>query len=585
MARRGLSVLCFIVLVALATEGAASAAVVSTTRLSVQADAIEGLSSARLVRDWEGEISLLPIGPREFSITAQHLQGTLYQTTERYIVTPNGVRVADGERSTEPVPLDLRRATFAPVSTDASFVVSFPPSETHSQMELLGGLSDLVLEPATFRLFPTIDPSPGGTALEHRSYETDGPRLKAQGLGMSLYDGPIEIFSWSTRLSGDESDGHAASFESGETSEADPVVAAAPPRAVVTLHHFAGNVTNLAIDGVGNGLAYWAREFTPWGAVDVVAKNADGWIEGPAGHIDVDAADVRVAGEPVGVTLAAPQPDDEMRISMAGDDRFSHIFVDGRRVESAPDPGLPTGTVAATTVGALLAGLGAILFHFKLAPLITGFGRRRKDEPAPPRVNPTLRNETRRRIMEVIQERPGVQQFHVWKRIGGAFGVTLRGLDLLERAGLVRSFKHGKSRHYYENDPKFTAGAVQVFAAMATRTLGETLNVIHERAPISQKELAQALGITVSTLSGRLARLERDGMIVRERRGGLNLYSMTPAASSFHAGSATNPPASGFHFPTTASPALTSPTPPVADLSSAPALRARSAGDGAPTSF
>ena len=179
-----------------------------------------------------------------------------------------------------------------------------------------------------------------------------------------------------------------------------------------------------------------------------------------------------------------------------------------------------------------MAGRGPIGSHD--APAASTFSATRalgllrrpaRREPEPSLVR-TLRNDTRRRILRIIQSRPGIQPFHIWKEARGAMGVTLRGLQTLEKAGLVRSLKIGRTRHYYENSPRHRGSELEVMAILQLRTVRETMQALRQLGEGTQKQVADLLGLSISTASERLAALQRLEFVRLSRSGGVIKYTL-----------------------------------------------------------
>jgi predicted transcriptional regulator len=514
----------FLVLVALVPECVGAA----TSAVDLTASRLDGLRSVEQAVTWSVEMTL-PDDAEDvtFLLEVEDLDGTLFTRTENYIRTPFG-RITDGNGNTHPRRLRLQNATLHDIAADASFLIRLPTSEpVDVPATLVGGWSAATPEPSEFRLFPTIDaadPATGIGAPAHRSYQTDGGRIRSSGLGIESYGGPIEFFAWSAELSGDNGRGRRESFASG-SSATDEVGGLDGPREVHVYHHFVGTARGLSVSADGRPIAYWTKEATLVGPMDLLATDADGRIVSGAANVPFESALVRVAGENMALSMVAPAAGLGHSMAVHAEGTFDHMSVDGKQIALGPGDGASGATAAAgMTVAALLAALVAGAFHFKFATFFPAFAKQRPGRERLKGAPDALENKTRKRIHRLIAERPGVQPFHVWKQIGGAFGVTLRGLELLERVGLVRSVKQGKNRHYYRNTPEFTPRITEVLAVLARRNLAQTFQTLRDRGPMTQKELSNDLRVGVPTLSVRLSKLSRYGLVVCERRGGRKHY-------------------------------------------------------------
>lgn len=174
-------------------------------------------------------------------------------------------------------------------------------------------------------------------------------------------------------------------------------------------------------------------------------------------------------------------------------------------------------------VASLVGILSWAAYRFRYLFLFPGLLRRVHNGSGPGLVE-ALTNPTRRRIFKLIQVRPGIQPYHVWQDVGGAFGVTLRALYVLERTGLVRSVKSGRNRHYFENSARFQSQNLGVLSLLSSRTIGDTYRLLIRKKVATQREIAAELGISIPTASLRLSRMKQAGLITVSRANGNLLF-------------------------------------------------------------
>jgi predicted transcriptional regulator len=178
---------------------------------------------------------------------------------------------------------------------------------------------------------------------------------------------------------------------------------------------------------------------------------------------------------------------------------------------------LPAGTraaqlVAASGVGAavaMAAGVLALLPAARgaaLAPFVALYSRVADRE--------ALAQETRRRIHDVIAASPGVGQAQLLRRAGVGAGALTRHLRVLERAGLVVVRRRGTRRALY---PSHHPDAR--VPHRATSDAQERVLAALSPAPLTQRELAERLGLSQQGVSHHVRRLERLGL-VRALAGG-----------------------------------------------------------------
>lgn len=151
-------------------------------------------------------------------------------------------------------------------------------------------------------------------------------------------------------------------------------------------------------------------------------------------------------------------------------------------------------------------------------------GSRRLGQYQQSRAAVALRNPARLRIYRLVQSRPGIQPYHIWKEVGGAFGVTLRALYVIEKLGLVKVVRGGRAKHYFENSPEYSDDKARVLAAISNRRIKAVLDALQGRGPISQAEISKRLGVSVATVSKRLAKMRGAGLVDVVRANGVNLY-------------------------------------------------------------
>lgn len=182
------------------------------------------------------------------------------------------------------------------------------------------------------------------------------------------------------------------------------------------------------------------------------------------------------------------------------------------------DPSAPwTMPDAATTAAGAVLVVVVVLAAFRVLQAVAAvhlFSRRTRVEGWDAFVGRTLQKRRRRITYELILSRPGIQPFHVWKALGGAFGNTLRSLERLEAVGFVRSIKIGGFRHYFPK-PQGNEPLDPLAAFLARRTVRETLDFLKGRAPVSLAETSRGLGVAPATAHERLQRLVASGLAER----------------------------------------------------------------------
>lgn len=127
-----------------------------------------------------------------------------------------------------------------------------------------------------------------------------------------------------------------------------------------------------------------------------------------------------------------------------------------------------------------------------------------------------LDNEHRDKVYQLIRATPGLGVSEIAERTGFGWGTTVYHLDRLERAKFVTSERSGLHRCYYPvgevaKDDRKVIGALK---SDTTRSIAELLVA---RPGVTQSELCDALGMSASAASKQITKLEKSGLVRRER--------------------------------------------------------------------
>lgn len=128
-------------------------------------------------------------------------------------------------------------------------------------------------------------------------------------------------------------------------------------------------------------------------------------------------------------------------------------------------------------------------------------------------------------ILAVVMSTPGIHLRSVERETSLPLGQVLYHLDRLERMGLLVSARDAGFRRYYPARD-VGRGEKRYLAALRTEAQRHAILALLERPRMTHKELQDALGVAGSTLSFHLQRLLAAGVLLRERRGAANLYSV-----------------------------------------------------------
>ena len=125
-----------------------------------------------------------------------------------------------------------------------------------------------------------------------------------------------------------------------------------------------------------------------------------------------------------------------------------------------------------------------------------------------------LEHKTRERIHQMILDQPGIHYTALKAATGLNAGALVHHLRTLERHGLATSRREGILRRFYPVGQRLPPAP----AVPLTPTQARILELL-EREPMTQRQLAEALGITQQGVSYHVKTLERKGQLLLDRDG------------------------------------------------------------------
>ena len=123
-----------------------------------------------------------------------------------------------------------------------------------------------------------------------------------------------------------------------------------------------------------------------------------------------------------------------------------------------------------------------------------------------------IKTEIRVRILDFIQQNPGVHFRELGRQLKINRGTLHYHLQVLERFRMISSEKTGKFTVYYPN----SENPHEVYPG---ETAGKILCYLREAGVATQKEIAANLSISPSTVSYHLKNLRKAGLITLDKRG------------------------------------------------------------------
>lgn len=129
-------------------------------------------------------------------------------------------------------------------------------------------------------------------------------------------------------------------------------------------------------------------------------------------------------------------------------------------------------------------------------------------------IAPSLAPDTRRRILELLTECPGLHLREIARRLEVPIGTALHHLDRLHSAGQLVPRRDGRYKRFF---PPATVDR-RDRDAISTLRRATPLRIVHAllaEGPLTQRQLVERLALSRSTLSPQLARLTLNGLLVR----------------------------------------------------------------------
>jgi DNA-binding transcriptional ArsR family regulator len=217
----------------------------------------------------------------------------------------------------------------------------------------------------------------------------------------------------------------------------------------------------------------------------------------------------------------APRPfaEDAAPPAPAGGEQLGLAYVPSPDPDPGPDPGV--ATLMATTPEALAAApamvhvaVGITAAFVALARLFSRFGR--KD---------VLESEPRERIHDLLVAGPGATVSDLAAATGLSRGAVAHHCRMLERHGLLTSRLDGASLRL------FVAGGPRLpdEAPPPTPAGRRVLDLLREKGPLTQAEVAAHLGVTPQAVSYHLLRLRRDARVEAQREDGERRWAVAGA--------------------------------------------------------
>lgn len=142
---------------------------------------------------------------------------------------------------------------------------------------------------------------------------------------------------------------------------------------------------------------------------------------------------------------------------------------------------------------------------------IAGFSRINDDE--------LLDHPVRSKIFSTIQQHPGIHASQLAREVGVGWGTVSHHLDKLDRAKMVTTRKVNNQKCFFEQGGTISRQDMEAASAIKGDTAGAIAGFVHANPMTSQKDMAEALGISAALASFHVKKLTNLGVLDKMRHG------------------------------------------------------------------
>ena len=178
---------------------------------------------------------------------------------------------------------------------------------------------------------------------------------------------------------------------------------------------------------------------------------------------------------------------------------------------------------AGLLAGATLAALAALTWvwpHLKKLAVLGLYAHIGRAE--------ALENQVRERVFALIKAEPGIHASDLAAKAGVSWGTATYHLDVLSQCGMIVAHKDGRYRRYFANG---CPGDKDVQSILRNARSAAVRDLVALRPGLSQRDLSEAAGMSPQALHWHLVRLERAGLVRREREGRIVRHFVSQGAA------------------------------------------------------
>jgi predicted transcriptional regulator len=137
-----------------------------------------------------------------------------------------------------------------------------------------------------------------------------------------------------------------------------------------------------------------------------------------------------------------------------------------------------------------------------------------------------LELETRKRIYEQIKRSPGIHFRELERRLKVVVGNLQYHLQYLEKKNLIRASNDEDYVRYFVKDKSLNENERRILSFLRRSGCRHILIQLLNNPELNNKELAQAIGLSPSTISWNLNKLIEAGIIERKKTGRISNFTI-----------------------------------------------------------
>ncbi|KAF1077241.1 winged helix-turn-helix transcriptional regulator [Methanogenium sp. MK-MG] len=139
-------------------------------------------------------------------------------------------------------------------------------------------------------------------------------------------------------------------------------------------------------------------------------------------------------------------------------------------------------------------------------------------------------NDTRRKIYDCIRKNPGIHMRAIVKETDVSLGTLRYHINQLCKNHNLAILEERGHTHYFENSGTYSVSQQNVLKHMRNSTTRKILEVLAANPSATRKDISESLGITGSTITWHMKRLEEDGVIDVRNEGRFVQYRISENA-------------------------------------------------------